>query len=323
MRNNSTADGKIEYYLDGSGTGPGGDGGGIYSSGSLTITKSRIESNRAGDGGRTWQWEGDHGGSGGGVYVASGTATMMQSSVAHNQAGNGGSAGCSRPSYCIARAGDGGSGGGAYVAAGAATAVLESSIFENHTGSGGAGARVNGLDGEGGGIYVAGVLSATNTTVSGNDSGGVAGASRLGFSTVADNARYGISGSANLRNTIVAGNALEGDGQDCIGTLTSVGYNLLGNSAGCSITGDTTGLLLDVDPLLVPLADNGGPTQTHALLEGSPAIDAGTCLDFDGTPVTVDQRGIDRPQGSHCDIGAVEQESYYQSNLYFSLALRN
>jgi hypothetical protein len=58
------------------------------------------------------------------------------------------------------------------------------------------------------------------------------------------------------------------------------------------------------DPLVGPLADNGGPTLTHALLEGSPAIDAGD----DSVCPAVDQRGIARPQGAACDVGSYEQE---------------
>ena len=61
---------------------------------------------------------------------------------------------------------------------------------------------------------------------------------------------------------------------------------------------------IGVQPLLGPLADNGGPTQTHALLAGSPAIDAG---DDTAAPAT-DQRGVARPQGARSDIGSVEQQ---------------
>ena len=73
-----------------------------------------------------------------------------------------------------------------------------------------------------------------------------------------------------LRNSILAGNTAS----DCSGPVTSAGYNLIGSTAGCTFTpgaGDQIG----VDPKLATLADNGGPTQTIALLPGSPAIDAG------------------------------------------------
>jgi len=67
------------------------------------------------------------------------------------------------------------------------------------------------------------------------------------------------------------------------------------------------------DPLLGPLANNGGSTQTHALLTGSPAIDAGNaggCTDNLGVVLKTDQRGFHRPIGLHCDIGAVEVGPY-------------
>jgi hypothetical protein len=110
----------------------------------------------------------------------------------------------------------------------------------------------------------------------------------------------GSGSGTNVTGTIVSGNT----GTDCMGpgsgsVLTSSGYNLLGSS--CTTTPTPTDLV-GVDAQLGPLADNGGPTQTLALLGGSPAINAGggpTC------PAT-DQRGETRPQGSACDIGAFE-----------------
>jgi hypothetical protein len=80
-----------------------------------------------------------------------------------------------------------------------------------------------------------------------------------------------------------------------------LGFNLIGNTNGGTGFG-STGDLLGVNLLLGPLADNGGPTFTMALLPGSPAIDAGTSV---GAPST-DQRGVPRPQGSNVDIGAYE-----------------
>ena len=70
-----------------------------------------------------------------------------------------------------------------------------------------------------------------------------------------------------------------------------------------------TGDLQNTDPLLGALADNGGPTPTHGLLPGSPAIDAvpvGDCIDTGGTAIVQDQRGVFRPIGSGCEVGAVE-----------------
>src|SRR6185295_11440420 len=96
---------------------------------------------------------------------------------------------------------------------------------------------------------------------------------------------------------------------DFLGDLNSQGYNLIGNTAGTVILGIATGNLLDIDPLLGPLQNNGGPTDTHALLPGSPALDAG----ISGGPNT-DQRGFPRPfdipalpnAADGSDIGAYE-----------------
>jgi hypothetical protein len=118
-------------------------------------------------------------------------------------------------------------------------------------------------------------------------------------------------GSLSFKNTLIAGNTdAGGQAPDCSGTVTSQGFNLLGNSTGCTLT-PTTGDLVGtganpIDPLLGPLQNNGGPTLTHALLPGSPAIDAVTsgC-----PPPTTDQRGVARPQGAACDIGAYEVAS--------------
>jgi len=126
----------------------------------------------------------------------------------------------------------------------------------------------------GGGVFNGGTATLTNCTVSGNSAFGGSGGSYGGgvFNT--------NSGTATLTNTIVAGNA----GDDIVGTITG-SNNLIGG-----------------DPLLAPLADNGGPTQTMALLPGSPAINAGTAT---GAP-NKDQRGFDRVGA--VDIGAFESD---------------
>ena len=94
-------------------------------------------------------------------------------------------------------------------------------------------------------------------------------------------------------------------------TLNSLGHNLVGVGTGCPSGGPSD---QTVDPtdvfttVLGPLQNNGGSTETHALLLGSPAIDTGdvACTDIDGEPLTTDQRGALRPQGAACDIGAYE-----------------
>jgi hypothetical protein len=102
-------------------------------------------------------------------------------------------------------------------------------------------------------------------------------------------------------NTIVSGvSPALNCGANQLPVMTSLGHNL-DSGTGCGVTG--AGDLSGVNPLLGPLASNGGPTQTMALLSGSPAIDAGD----DGACPSNDQRGVTRPQGSHCDIGAYER----------------
>jgi CSLREA domain-containing protein len=115
---------------------------------------------------------------------------------------------------------------------------------------------------------------------------------------------YNNQSTFSLQNTIIANGLANGSPNNCGGNpvpnITSSGYNLdSGNTCGLTATGDIT----NINPLLAAsLADNGGSTETLALLTGSPAINSGTCS---GAPAT-DQRGVTRPQGSTCDIGAYE-----------------
>jgi len=167
----------------------------------------------------------------------------------------------------------------------------------------------------GGGIYNNGTAELVNTTVSENvvlgTGGGIQneGALALVNSTIVSNtARFGPSGGgvwnsgmATALNTIFAGNTASA-GPDFFGILDSEGFNLIQNTNGCTIVGDTTGNITGVNPRLGPLQNNRGPTFTHALLVGSPAIDSGTAY---GAPST-DQRGVPRPQGLGVDIGAFE-----------------
>src|SRR5262249_5114433 len=114
------------------------------------------------------------------------------------------------------------------------------------------------------------------------------------------------SGTVSARNTLFGNNAAA-NAPDFSGPLTSSGYNLFGDSSGGS--GYTATDLLDVDPGLGPLQANGGPTLTHALLAGSPALNAG---DPDQLGVA-DQRGVVRRGG--VNIGA-----YQASATAFALA---
>jgi CSLREA domain-containing protein len=147
-----------------------------------------------------------------------------------------------------------------------------------------------------------------NSTIAGNSSGGgTGGLLEASFLPTA------------LSNTILAGNTVAGSPSDCNGTPVSQGYNILGTNTGCPMvaaTGDQIGSPGPIDPLLGPLAINGGTTQTRLPLTGSPAINAGnpaapSNADPPAPPAlvpcrTTDQRGFGRPINTRCDIGAVE-----------------
>ena len=197
----------------------------------------------------------------------------------------------------------------------------------------------------GGGIFNFGTLALTNSTVSGNtalqDGGGIynhnqnfsPGTVILFNVTITDNRAdanftgHGIGGGVfnasestfNFQNTIIAGNretrfdlalGWVSTFRDCAGTLTSIGNNLMRNDDNCTVNGSAPTL---ANPVLGPLQNNGGPTQTHALLAGSPAIDGGNpagCRDLFGALLTTDQRGLPRlVNRDRCDIGAFELQA--------------
>lgn len=141
---------------------------------------------------------------------------------------------------------------------------------------------------EGGGVQNVGNLSLINVTIAGN-SAPVGG---------------GVGGPAFMTNSVLANAAPLGP--DCSGAVIFTGPNILTSLTGCGHSGDAP---LVGAPLLGALAANGGATQTHALLPGSPARDVGLALVCAAAPVNgVDQRGISRPQGAGCDLGAYEAE---------------
>lgn len=281
-------------------------GGGIRNGGSMTLTNSAVSGNSSGQ-------------PGGGIWN-DGTLTLTNSTVS----GNGG-----------------GLGGGIWNRYGALT-VLNSTINGNYN---------TFANGDGGGIYnYGGSLTMINSTISGNNANGSGGGiysfgstnENLFNVTISDNqADYdsdgvgsggGVSengGTFTFQNSIVALNRatlplgifwIQTPG-DCHGSLYSVGYNIMYSTSNCTVGGSGVSYS---DPLLGPLANNGGATKTHALLSGSAAIDggdntAGGCKDNLGAMIITDQRGFHRPAGSRCDIGAYE---YYSYSLSLPLILR-
>jgi len=261
-----------------------GKGGGILTYGATTLTDSTLSHNFAHDGG-------------GGINISSqfnhpATTTLTRTAVTHNTAN--------------------GSGGGIHkTSVFSSTTLTDSTVSYNST-----------LDGEGGGFWIYGgnldianstisnnsaegergvaILSAgfttiTNSTISGND-GGVNGIAFFYYemtvknSTLFDNSAmnlYAFFGGIRLYDSIVAGGTCNYLVRDLSNNFT--------DSAGCPGDPITTGVDFEV-----ALADNGGPTQTHALLPGSVAIDAAQDCGLE-----TDQRGVPRDDGS-CDSGSYE-----------------
>jgi len=207
-------------------------------------------------------------------------------------------------------------GGG--ISNGGSLTITNSTVSGNNVGAG--------LDAGGGGIANSGTTTITNSTVSGNGASSLGGASGGGIynhgklainnSTISGNAAKSGGGIYNypgydvtLQNSTVANSSTGGN---CEGTMTSNGYNV-SSDGSCNFNGADD--LNNTDPMLGPLRNNGGPTQTQALLSGSPAIDAGNpsgCRDGNGNLLKTDQRGQPRPDKEDtggCDIGAYERQS--------------
>ena len=313
-----------------SGNRSAGDGGGIFSRSSyLLLAYSTVSGNiSGGSGGGISNIDRDvllsnstvsgnvSDGSGGGIFSRYGDVSLTGSTVSGNTTTD-----------------SEGDGGGVYSRAG----ILS---FTNSTVSG------NVSEGSGGGIGAYfGNVALTNSTVSGNsasDSGGgiesFASPVLLVNSTVTANLASGVGGGISIRNassqrltlhnSIIAGNGGNRTAPDLSAASNAVidltvENSLIGNTAGSGVNSATgTGNILNQSALLGPLADNGGPTQTHALLPGSPAIDAGNdalAVDADG-PLTTDQRGVSRlfdargMPGTGIDIGAFELRGLFVDN---------
>jgi len=232
---------------------------------------------------------------GSGIYN-NGTLTINKSTVSGNTV--------SATVTCTPVFGCGGGvfGGGIYNTG--SLTISNSTVSGNRASISGCVTRQQACVAYGGGIFNHGNLVLNNSTVSGNISsashawgGGISnvGTAIISNSTTSGNGGGGISNnqgfSVALQNSIVSSN----NGLNCVGTITSNGYNLSSDGT-CNF--NSRGDLNDHDPLLGPLQNNGGTTDTMALLAGSPAIDAGNpagCTDGSGHLLTTDQRGMPRP----------------------------
>jgi hypothetical protein len=285
-------------------TGNGGKGGGLTNSGTVEIKNSAIGNNETGSG--------DPAGDGGGIYNA-GSFFITKSLISSN-VGSGGNCvptspfswGCSRSGF----------GGGIYNAD--TLTLINCTISRNKTIVG----RYyrGGSGGHGGGIYNAGTVLADNVTIAFNKTGLADEWIDSYYYNAAAGGGISTTGVIQMRNTLITGNLSENAGPDCSGIISSIGYNLVGDISGCTVVITATDIISTPHTFLAPFADNGGDTWTHALMPGSRAIDAGSCLDSKGITVTVDQRGIARPIGVTCDIGAFEAPEY--PTFYLSVVMR-
>ena len=274
----------------------GGGGITVAGTGDVTIRDSVISNNRAGI-------------QGGGILVSSyytGNLTIDRSTISNNTVIEGGGAGILLwgGHLLLTNSTISGNRTGVY-AGGGGIAIDEpiwktSAVLINDTISG----NTTGV--AGGGIEVTGgSIAISFTTITGN----VADADNNGSGDGGGIVHYQIA-APTIRNSIVAGNFDRG-GQhpDCYGSMQSGDYNLVGSTADClKNTSNDAQLAGSVDTVLNPQrANNGGPTETHALRVPGPAIDAipGTVSDCAGK----DQRGYSRPNNIRCDIGAFESQA--------------
>ena len=247
------------------------------------------------------------------MYVAQGTVTLTNDTLTTNNAlggagGNGGGSGQRGPG----KGGDGGAGLGGGLSVDQGTGVVVT--LTNDTFSG------NSVQGGSGGSSGNGGLDGNNGGNGGNASGGglflVSGSTTtlaLANTLIArDTMTAGTGGAAGggIFTAGAAGSPGSASGPDVSGSVTSHDHNLIGDGTGSNLlpvaNGDKVGTSVSpIDPLLGPLQNNGGPTQTMALLPNSPAIDAGT-NSLIPAGVSTDQRGFARIGGTAVDIGAFE-----------------
>jgi CSLREA domain-containing protein len=298
--------------FNGNASGDAGKGGGILNSGTLTLNSSVVSGNTAAAGGGGIANLGlltlnnslvatntATGSIGGGISndispIGALTVTINNSTISGNTASSGGGI------YNSANCPCSGSGSSA-----TATLIINNStISGNNSGFGG------GITNSSGGFHDTAVLTITNSTISGNNVTTSVGGS--GFGSGIANHEFGNTNPIALRNSIIAGNLLNsGTANDISATVDPTSsFNLIGDGTGMSgVSNGSNGNKVGtsgtpIAPLLGPLVNNGGPTQTHLPLPGSPAINAGDPA-FVPPPAT-DQRGLPRVVGGRIDVGAVE-----------------
>lgn len=182
--------------------------------------------------------------------------------------------------------GTNGTGGGIYLTGGSAS-ISNTTIYSNTAGDGG------GIYSNGSSLTLTNDTIISNTATTANNTGG--------------NIRNGAMAPVNLRNTIMAG----GSQRNCFGSLSSLGHNL-SSDASCVIA--ATGDLTNTNPQLGAFQNNGGLTYSFMPQSSSPAVNAG---DNTGCPAD-DQRGVARPYGMACDIGAIESPHLTPQTITFN-----
>jgi len=343
--------------------GKGGSGGGIENDGDLRIDRTTVSSNAAGNGGPGSDnhpgssGAGGAGGDGGGIN-STGSLEISDSSIISNTAGGGGRGGQGATCFCFGNGGIGGSGGaGGGLSSTGALDVGNSTFVGNSAGNGGGGGDGEGIftsnggnggsGGRGGAIISSGGFTLFSSTIAHNGAGAAGSGGQSGFG-----GSYGASGGAGLiggvandgpmtfGTTIIAGNT-GGDHSDidcdANGNVTSADYNVLQNGqTGCAITRPAGNHDIVADPMLGPLADNGGPTLTEEPQDGAVLADNSASVRSQQrdaaasnvkSPVvntvpaafcrgSADQRGYSRPSNNpdYCDSGATQSGSTVRAN---------
>lgn len=293
-------------------------GGGIYNSGILIVSHSVILDNVS-----TVQ--------AGGIYSSTNLAVTF-STISGNLTVNYGGA--------IATSGDGATtltlshstldgnsaiqGGALYLPFG--TAYLDHDTLSRNTAQFGGGVKSNGSlimsnstisqnasSNTGGGIYNVGSANVYNSTIAYNEADSDADGTGDGAGVFNE-----TLSTFNLRNSVLAGNYLAGqqDYHDCFGIVGFYGHNRISAMSGCSIAPGSPGTVTPIGSLdeLGILEDNGGPTQTIALVAPSSMIGGAVlCTNQNAAALATDQRDRQRPTGTTCDIGAFEYNELFRS----------